>query len=65
MTPRTGIPRLVLFGLAGLAVFLGSARLSPLTVLQVLGGGAGAESTESVVILSLRLPRIAATPSAP
>ena len=43
-----------------LAVFLGSARLSPLTVLQVLGGGAGAGSTESVVILSLRLPRIAA-----
>lgn len=45
---------------ATLAVFLGSARLSPLTVVQVLTGGAGAGSTESVVVLSLRLPRIAA-----
>ena len=43
-----------------IAVFLGSARLSPATVLQVLTGGASAGSTESVVILSLRLPRIAA-----
>lgn len=43
-----------------IAVFLGSARLSPTTVLQVLTGGASAGSTESVVILSLRLPRIAA-----
>jgi len=45
---------------AVLAIFLGSARLSPLTVLYVLGGGAGAGSTESVVVLGLRLPRIAA-----
>lgn len=45
---------------ATLAVFLGSARLSPLTVLHVLGGGAGADSTERIVILGLRLPRIAA-----
>lgn len=43
-----------------IAVFLGSARLSPATVLQVLTGGASAGSIESVVILSLRLPRIAA-----
>jgi iron complex transport system permease protein len=43
-----------------LAVFLGSARLSPLAVIQALTGGAGADSTESVVVLSLRLPRIAA-----
>jgi len=43
-----------------IAVFLGSARLSPATVLQVLTGGASAGSTESVVILSLRLPRISA-----
>ena len=50
----------VLLAAAGLAIFLGSARLSPLTVLQVLGGGAGAESTESIVVLGLRLPRIAA-----
>ena len=65
----TRVDRLVLvLGLLGvglvaavtLAVFLGSARLSPLAVLQVLTGGAGAGSTESVVVLSLRLPRIAA-----
>lgn len=43
-----------------LAVFVGSARLSPLMVLQVLGGGAGPGSTESVVVLGLRLPRIGA-----
>ena len=49
-----------LLGVAVLAVFLGSARLSPLTVLQVLGGGAGAETTESIVVLGLRLPRIVA-----
>ncbi len=50
----------VLLGVAVLAIFLGSARLSPLTVLRVLGGGAGAESTEHIVVLGLRLPRIAA-----
>ena len=50
----------LLLGVAVLAIFLGSARLSPLTVLRVLGGGAGAESTEHVVVLGLRLPRIAA-----
>jgi iron complex transport system permease protein len=49
-----------LLGVAVLAVFLGSARLSPLTVLQALTGAAGAGSTESVVVLGLRLPRIAA-----
>jgi iron complex transport system permease protein len=49
-----------LLAAAALAVFLGSARLSPLTVLHVLGGGAGAGSTERVVVLGLRLPRIAA-----
>lgn len=43
-----------------LAVFLGSARLAPWAVIQALTGGAGAGSTESVVVLSLRLPRIAA-----
>lgn len=49
-----------LVGAATLAVFLGSAQLSPLTVLHVLGGGAGTDSTERVVVLGLRLPRIAA-----
>ena len=50
----------ILLGVTVLAIFLGSARLSPLTVLRVLGGGAGAESTEHIVVLGLRLPRIAA-----
>ena len=50
----------ILLGTAVLAIFVGSARLSPLTVLHVLGGGAGADSTESVVVLGLRLPRMAA-----
>ena len=49
-----------LLGVAVLAIFLGSARLSPLAVLRVLGGAAGAESTEHIVVLGLRLPRIAA-----
>lgn len=49
-----------LAAVALVALFLGSARLSPAAVLRVLAGRAGAESTESVVILSLRLPRIAA-----
>jgi iron complex transport system permease protein len=50
----------VLAVVATLAIFLGSARLSPWTVLQVRTGGAGPGSTESVVVLGLRLPRIAA-----
>jgi iron complex transport system permease protein len=49
-----------LLAVAAAALFLGSARLSPATVLRVLSGRAGPESTESVVVLSLRLPRIAA-----
>ena len=55
-----GLLAVGLFAVATLAVFLGSARLSPLTVLQVLGGAAGAGSTESVVVLGLRLPRMIA-----
>jgi len=56
---------LALFGLglaavAVVALFLGSARLSPSAVARVLAGGAPASSAESVVVLSLRLPRIAA-----
>jgi iron complex transport system permease protein len=40
------------------ALFVGSAGLAPGAVLDVLAGRAGAESTERVVVLSLRLPRI-------
>jgi iron complex transport system permease protein len=40
------------------ALFLGSASLSPRSVVDVLAGRASAESVERVVTLSLRLPRI-------
>jgi len=49
-----------LLAVVAVALFLGSARISPAAVLKVLAGRAHAESTESVVILSLRLPRIVA-----
>jgi iron complex transport system permease protein len=42
------------------ALFVGSAPISPLAIVRVLTGRAEAESIESVVALSLRLPRIAA-----
>ncbi|HEV8614918.1 MAG TPA: iron ABC transporter permease [Methylomirabilota bacterium] len=47
---------LLAVGLASL--FLGSAALSPRVVARALTGRAQAESVESVVTLSLRLPRI-------
>jgi iron complex transport system permease protein len=50
----------ILLVAAALAIFLGSARLAPLTVLRVLGGRVGPDASEHVVILGLRLPRIAA-----
>ena len=43
----------------GMAVLLGSAGISPRAVLRVLLGRAEGGSIESVVTLSLRLPRIA------
>lgn len=49
-----------LVAVAVVAVFLGSARLTPASVLAVLAGRGGADSTASVVVWSLRLPRIAA-----
>jgi len=49
-----------LVAIATVAVFLGSARVAPASVLAALVGRAGADSTEGVVVLSLRLPRIAA-----
>lgn len=45
-------------GAAG-ALFLGSAALSPRAVLSAVTGRAAADSVESVVTLSIRLPRIA------
>ena len=49
----------MLLAVAGVALFLGSASLSVGSVLDVLAGRARPESIESVVTLSLRLPRIA------
>lgn len=49
-----------LVAVAALALFVGSARLSAAAVLAALTGSAGPDSTERVVVLSLRLPRIAA-----
>ncbi len=42
------------------ALFIGSAPVSPRAVLAVLGGRASAAPVDQVVVLSLRLPRIAA-----
>jgi iron complex transport system permease protein len=49
-----------LLAMAAIAVLAGSARITPGSVAQVLAGRADPASTEAVVILSLRLPRIAA-----
>jgi iron complex transport system permease protein len=49
-----------LLAVAVLALFVGSAGLSPGAVARALAGQAGAESVESVVTLQLRLPRVVA-----
>jgi iron complex transport system permease protein len=49
----------LLLAVSAVALFVGSASLSPAKVLDVLVGRASAGSVESVVTLSLRLPRIA------
>jgi iron complex transport system permease protein len=48
-----------LLAVMAVALFVGSAGLAPGAVLDVLAGRAVADSTERVVVLSLRLPRIA------
>lgn len=59
---RLVLSLLVLAGLltavAGVALFVGSAGLSPRAVVRALAGRAEAESVESVVTLGLRLPRV-------
>lgn len=45
--------------MAAIALFVGSAHLGPSAVLGVLTGGAEPDSIARVVVLSLRLPRIA------
>jgi iron complex transport system permease protein len=49
---------LALLAVGLVSLFLGSAALSPRVVARALTGRAQAESVESVVTLSLRLPRI-------
>lgn len=48
-----------LVAVAGIALFVGSAALSPRAVARALAGRAEAGSVESIVTLGLRLPRIA------
>jgi iron complex transport system permease protein len=48
-----------LVAVAGVALFVGSAALSPRAVARALAGQAEAGSVESIVTLGLRLPRIA------
>jgi iron complex transport system permease protein len=65
MTPEQRLVRAlgaltaVLFVVVAVALFVGSARLSPGAVLGALAGRDSADSVASVVTLSLRLPRIA------
>ena len=49
-----------LLGVVAVALFLGSAQLTSGAVLRVLAGAADTTSTESIVIWSLRVPRIVA-----
>ncbi|MBI4635173.1 MAG: iron ABC transporter permease [Candidatus Rokubacteria bacterium] len=49
----------VLVAVGLVALFVGSAGISPEAILRVLSGRAEAESVERVVTLQLRLPRIA------
>ena len=55
-----GVLGVALVVVAALALFVGSAGLSPGSVVRALAGRAGAESVESVVTLQLRLPRVVA-----
>ena len=55
-----GVLGLALLVVAALALFVGSAGLSPGAVARALAGQASADSVESVVTLQLRLPRVAA-----
>lgn len=59
VTVLTGLG-LMLVGMAGVALFLGSARVGPGAVVQALLGQAEPGSTARVVVLQLRVPRIVA-----
>ena len=51
---------ITLVAVAAVALFVGSAGLSPGAVARALVGRAGAESVEAIVTLQLRLPRVLA-----
>ena len=53
-----GVLTLVLLAVGLASLFVGSAALSPRVIARALAGRAEAESVESVITLSLRLPRI-------
>ena len=55
-----GVMGVILVAVTALALFVGSAGLSPQAVARALAGRAGAESVESIVTLQLRLPRVVA-----
>jgi iron complex transport system permease protein len=55
-----GVLGVVLLVVAVLALFVGSAGLSPRAVARALAGRAGPESVEAIVTLQLRLPRVLA-----
>ena len=54
-----GVLGALLAVLAVAALFVGSVRISPSMVLAVIGGRAADDTVDQVVVLSLRLPRIA------
>jgi iron complex transport system permease protein len=55
-----GICAAGLLAVVAVALFVGSARLAPGVVFEVLAGRASPAATERVIVLSLRLPRVAA-----
>src|SRR4030095_10395739 len=55
-----GVLSAALFLAGTVALFLGSAQLSPRAVLSAIAGRSARESVERVVTLAIRLPRIAA-----
>jgi iron complex transport system permease protein len=55
-----GVLGVILLVVMVIALFVGSAGLSPRAVARALAGRAGAESVEAIVTLQLRLPRVLA-----
>jgi iron complex transport system permease protein len=55
-----GVLGVILLAVTAVALFVGSAGLSPRAVARALAGRAGAESVEAIVTLQLRLPRVLA-----